>query len=56
MTQAELVSSDGTYKITGLTVGTADAQVIVTDTNPGIGISVGLTSFTLTEAADFNGV
>lgn len=47
---AELISADGvTYKLTGLTVGTSNAQVIISSTSITSGDQVSLTQFDWTE-------
>lgn len=49
---ATLKSSDGTEEITGLSVGTASAHVVLDNINIAEGQSGELSSFTITEPAD----
>lgn len=51
MTTARLVSADGTYQLTGLTVGTSGAHLIVDNTSVTSGQTFNLNSFTFTTPA-----
>ena len=49
--EAELASTGSTYVVTGLTVGTSSAHVIIDNTSINAGQTVNLTAFTWTEAS-----